>query len=528
MHEADCADADSDPEPPLELVTLESDALKQKYFHGQLQTVYEVEHGEDSETDDDSSRALLSPRQSTSPQPPSTTAWRDVRRVVIETGPTLVLTTVGLLFSGVLLNAISRWRAMTEVNELIMIIPVILNLKGNLEMNLSARLGTAANIGELDRPAVRRKIILGNLSLLQVQATIVSFVAAILAFALARVVSPQPAVAVVMSSSGADLASNFTSVLRQALDQNSTEIQGPNGLDEFVLTASSSMLATCLSSALLGVFMSTLVVLCRKIGADPDNIAPPVAACLGDLVPLVLLGAVSALNFRVMHTPLPLVLLLALLGGAVGWVVVTRRNDCVRHLLWQGWLPLFVAMVISCAAGMILDVYVGRYEGFAILAILISGLPGNVGAIVVSRLSTALHASSDGADRLPCASADVFPKAPAMPSSEIRIVMLTLPCVTFPIEVAFLVTLRAVGWLRVTVFFLIVSIGFFCIAVVASLYLAKLITDLLWKHRLDPDIYALPIHSAIVDLVGLLLLVVCFELVSYMGMSVHTGIDDLM
>ena len=32
---------------------------------------------------------------------------------------------------------------MRKVDELIIIIPVILNLKGNLEMNLSARLGTA-------------------------------------------------------------------------------------------------------------------------------------------------------------------------------------------------------------------------------------------------------------------------------------------------------------------------------------------------------------------------------------------------
>ena len=64
--------------------------------------------------------------------------------------------------------------------------PVILNLKGNLEMNLSARLGTAANMGELDKPATRRSIILGNLSLLQVQATLVSFVAACVAYVMSR------------------------------------------------------------------------------------------------------------------------------------------------------------------------------------------------------------------------------------------------------------------------------------------------------------------------------------------------------
>lgn len=80
---------------------------------------------------------------------------------------------------------------MSRVDELIMIIPVVLNLKGNLEMNLSARLSTAANMGELDRPKIRRAIILGNLTLLQVQATVVSFVAAVVAFALGRIM-PSP------------------------------------------------------------------------------------------------------------------------------------------------------------------------------------------------------------------------------------------------------------------------------------------------------------------------------------------------
>lgn len=72
-----------------------------------------------------------------------------------------------------------HWKAMRTVGELIVIIPVITNLKGNLEMNLSARLGTAANMGELDDPKQRRKIILGNMALLQVQATVVACVAAL-------------------------------------------------------------------------------------------------------------------------------------------------------------------------------------------------------------------------------------------------------------------------------------------------------------------------------------------------------------
>jgi solute carrier family 41 len=82
-----------------------------------------------------------------------------------------------------------RWTAMKTVNELIIIIPVMLNLKGNLEMNLSARLGTAANMGILDDPTTRKAIILGNLALLQVQAAVVSFVAACFSFLIGVLVS---------------------------------------------------------------------------------------------------------------------------------------------------------------------------------------------------------------------------------------------------------------------------------------------------------------------------------------------------
>lgn len=527
MHEADCTDADADAEPPLELTAFECGKLEHE--HQEHTAVLDIlwEHDEECADDDAHATLLRSRERSRSPTPSS--AWRDALRIVTETGPTLLLTTIGLLFTGELLNEISHWRAMSEIDELIMIIPVILNLKGNLEMNLSARLGTAANIGELDKPSARRSIVLGNLSLLQVQATIVSFVAALMAFALGRALPSQQAGAA--DAPGLDLAvlANGTSTLRdRGRREPLRQPRGPGGLNEFVVTASSSMLSTCLSSGLLGCFMCGLVLLCRKIGVDPDNIAPPVAACLGDLVPLVLLGVVSAVNIRCMHTPLPLLIMLALVVAAVCWVMITRRNDHVGHLLWQGWLPLFVAMVISCAAGMVLDIYVGQYEGFAVLAILISGLPGNVGSIVVSRLSTALHANESLADSLPSTSTDTFVESSSRQAAHSRLVKLTLLAVTFPIEVAFLVTLRAVGWLRVPFVFLIVSVVFFGIAVVLSLYLAEAITSLLWKHGLDPDIYALPLHSAVVDLMGLLLLVICFEAVSYIGVPVQTGVDSLM
>jgi solute carrier family 41 len=117
--------------------------------------------------------------------------------------PTLSFTIIGLLFTGELFSKISvcrfflrprhfltlrqRWNAMTSINELVAIVLAILNLKGNIEMNLSARLGTAANMGDLDDPSVRNTLIFGNLALIQVQAATVSFIAACIAFLISTI-----------------------------------------------------------------------------------------------------------------------------------------------------------------------------------------------------------------------------------------------------------------------------------------------------------------------------------------------------
>jgi solute carrier family 41 len=46
----------------------------------------------------------------------------------------------------------------------------------------------------------------------------------------------------------------------------------------------------------------------------------------------------------------------------------------VKDLVKEGWSPLFGAMIISCGTGMVLDLFVERYDGFALLAVVISGL----------------------------------------------------------------------------------------------------------------------------------------------------------
>jgi len=73
------------------------------------------------------------------------------------------------------------------------------------------------------------------------------------------------------------------------------------------------------------------------------------------------------------------------------------------------------------------------------------------------------------------------------------------------------------NWLDLPFLFVAFSILFFCCAVFASLVIARLLTNYLWSKDYDPDMYALPIHSALMDFIGQLLLVLCFEIVSALG-----------
>lgn len=121
--------------------------------------------------------------------------------------------------------------------------------------------------------------------------------------------------------------------------------------------------------------MCGLIVLCRRVGRDPDNIAPPIAACLGDLLTLCLLGGLSSMLIRFIHTPIPLALAILIVLSTVSCFVFTHRNPHVSALLKQGWPPLFGAMIISSCTGIVLDLFVSRYDGFALLAVVISGKP---------------------------------------------------------------------------------------------------------------------------------------------------------
>jgi len=65
------------------------------------------------------------------------------------------------------------------------------------------------------------------------------------------------------------------------------------------------------------------------------------------------------------------------IGVIVIWAIacayVVLQNEYVKPLLKEGWTPLLASMVITSASGVVLDLFVDRYEGYALLAVAFGG-----------------------------------------------------------------------------------------------------------------------------------------------------------
>merc|ERR1719282_1519370 len=93
-------------------------------------------------------------------------------RIMLQVFPTFIIAGLGMVAAGLVLNVVQFWRVFSEVGVIIMV-PALLGLKGNLEMTLASRLSTASNMGKLDCRDDATSMILGNLVLVQCQGIIV-------------------------------------------------------------------------------------------------------------------------------------------------------------------------------------------------------------------------------------------------------------------------------------------------------------------------------------------------------------------
>lgn len=153
-----------------------------------------------------------------------------------------------------------------NIKAIFTLIPALSGLKGNLEMTLASRFSTQVNLGKIKDKSTILSSVLGNLALTQAQAIVVGFLASI----------------------GALILEFFS--------QNETiEFDIPNSL---VLIAGCISTASFASLILAGLMMY-IILISKKFKINPDNVATPIAASLGDLITLTILSFLCTFLFDI-------------------------------------------------------------------------------------------------------------------------------------------------------------------------------------------------------------------------------------
>lgn len=247
-----------------------------------------------------------------------------------------------------------------NITEVFILVPALLGLKGNLEMTLASRLSTQANLGLLKTPLDQWHMATGNIALIQCQAAVVGFLAACFAILMDWI----PA--------------------------------GEFNLKHALLLSASSLLTASIASFVLGIVMIIVVIVSTKCNINPDNVATPIAASLGDLTTLALLANISSLLYYTIDHSIWIcsLLIFVFLSLVPVWTMIAYRNRYTREILYSGWSPVVSAMAISSIGGCILDFAVSKFSGIAVFQPVINGVGGNLVAVQSSRISTYLHRRS--------------------------------------------------------------------------------------------------------------------------------------
>ncbi|XP_076282672.1 solute carrier family 41 member 1 isoform X1 [Lasioglossum baleicum] len=388
---------------------------------------------------------------------------------------------IGTIGAGLVLAEVKDWKVFKNVSQLFILVPSLLGLKGNLDMCLASRLCTQANLGNMNGVREITKMIIGNIALVQIQA----IVAAI-------------------------LVSIFAIVVHAIVEGNNYDFKWEHCL----LLAASSVSTATSSCFILDFVMIAVIMVSYRCKMNPDNLATPLAASVGDVVSLSVLSAIASSLFQRMETQVWI--LYVILGCYLlilpFWVYVVLRNKYTRNVLTSGWVPVLSALFISGFGGLILDRVVDKFNGFVIFQPIINGIGGNLVSVQASRISTTLHQTTIMGILPPSSKMWVSPWTALFRGSPYAKTARILICMAMVGELVFIFLADYIkhGTSLLHAYFVISYLVMAVLQVMLLLYVAHIIIHAMWRHKIDPDNSAIPYLTALGDLTGTMFLAAAF------------------
>ncbi|XP_017852433.1 solute carrier family 41 member 1 isoform X2 [Drosophila busckii] len=415
--------------------------------------------------------------------------------ILLQVSIPFFLAGIGTIGAGIVLGRVQKWYVFKNVSELFILVPALLGLKGNLDMCLASRLSTQVNLGNMASRSNVIRMIVGNIALVQVQATVASFLVAMFAM-----------------SVGAAMTGSFY-------------------FENCMLLTASAMFTATSSCFVLDFVLVAVILFSQKYNLNPDNLATPLAASIGDVVSISLLSFIASLLYENIKTHLwiTFIVVSCYLILLPLWVVIVLKNEYTRPVLKSGWVPVLSALCISGLGGLVLDAAVEVFNGFVVFQPIINGIGGNLVSVQASKISTMLHQSSIIGIIPPHTKIVEWPwralfrGVPYAKTARILIAM------SIPGNILFIFVADYINMNQTTVtwVFMLSYLTASLIQVMLLLYIAHIIVHAMWKWKIDPDNSAIPYLTALGDLLGSSLLAVAWLFTMSVNKQYGSNMDTL-
>ncbi|XP_012063017.1 PREDICTED: solute carrier family 41 member 3-like [Atta cephalotes] len=397
---------------------------------------------------------------------------------ILQVSVPFLIAGMGTIGAGRVLTMAKNMPAFLEVPQLLILTTSLQGLKGNLDMCLASRLCTQANLGNMNNRREIIKMIVGNIALVQIQAIVA---------------------AICLSLFGMGVG---------AINGNGFE------WNHAVLLTVSCMCTATSSCFILDFVLIAVIMISYRFKMNPDNLATPLAASIGDVVSIGILSTVASdfynrlyIEIWVLYIVIGMYLLLLPI-----WIIIVLKNKYTRTVLKSGWVPILSALLISGGGGLVLERTIDSFKGSEVFQPVINGIGGNLVSVQASRMSTMLHQSSILGILPPHDKICVTPWHALLVGSIYAKTARLLLAMAIPGQLIFVFIANALnpGNCNIHAYFVFFYVTVSLIQVMLLLYTAHIIIHAMWRCKIDPDNSAIPYLTALGDLSGSLLLALAF------------------